>query len=357
MVRPGSFTYKVSWLIENGINPTQILLLTFTRKAANEMLTRVEKLLGDKSISNVLGGTFHSFSNYILRQYANLIGIPANFTIIDTEDTADIIDLLKNELKLSVKKEGRPFPRKDKIQEIISRSKNLELSITNTIVKFFVEQADFIPEIMVLDKALSAYKKASSLMDYDDLMEVLRDKLKDNDVFRNKLRERIKYVLVDEYQDTNNIQREIVALLCQGLNNVTVVGDDAQSIYAFRGANFENILRFPQSFKNCRVVKIEENYRSEQGILDFSNEIIRNAKIGFRKNLFSTRLSGKKPIVKRFADGPEEAEYIVDKIIELRGNSLEYSEFAVLTRASWHSNYVQTELMKRQIPFVVVGGI
>ncbi len=350
-------TFKVSWLIENGVNPAQILLLTFTRKAASEMLTRVEKLLGDKSISNVLGGTFHGFSNYILRQYASLNGMPANFSIIDSEDSADIIDLLKNEMKLSVKKQGRPFPRKDKIQDIISKSKNLELSVTDTIVKYYDEQADFIPEIMMLDKALMAYKRASNLLDYDDLMGVLRDKLRDNEVFRNKLRERIKYVLVDEYQDTNNIQREIVELLCLGRNNVTVVGDDSQSIYAFRGANFENILRFPQSFPYCRVVKLEENYRSEQGILDFTNEIIRNAKIGFRKNLFSLRLSGKKPLVRRFADGPEEAEFIVDKVVELRSNNLDYSDFSVLTRASWHSNYVQTELMKRQIPFVVVGGI
>jgi DNA helicase II / ATP-dependent DNA helicase PcrA len=350
-------TYKVSWLIENGIHPSQILLLTFTRKAAAEMLTRVEKLLGDRSVSNVLGGTFHGFSNYILRQYANLIGLPANFSIIDTEDSADIIDLLKNELKLSVRKKGRPFPRKDKIQDIISKSKNLELSVTDTIVRYYDENSEFIQEITLLARALTAYKKASNLLDYDDLMEVLRDKLRDHEVFRNKLRERIKYVLVDEYQDINNIQREIVELLCLGKNNLTVVGDDAQSIYAFRGANFEHILRFPQSFSNCRVVKIEENYRSEQGILDFTNEIIRNARIGFRKNLFSTRTTGKKPMVRRFADGPEEAEFIVDKVIELRNNNLGYENFAVLTRASWHSNYVQTELMKRQIPFVVVGGI
>lgn len=351
-------TYKVSWLIENGINPAQILLLTFTRKAAHEMLERVEKLLGDKSVSsNVMGGTFHGFSNSVLRQYGNLTGIPPNFSIIDDKDGEDIIDLLKNELRLARQKKERPFPKKDLVQEIISKARNHELSIADTLVKFFDGYVSFLSELEILNRAYEAYKRASNLMDYDDLMSVLRDKLRDNEVFRNKLRERIRYVLVDEFQDTNNIQREIVELLCRGKSNVTVVGDDSQSIYSFRGANFENILRFPASFPDCRIVKIEQNYRSGQGILDFANDVIGNARIGFKKRLFSTIPSHKKPVVCRFADGIEEAEYIVEKIMEIRGNDLDFSEFAVLTRASWQSNYVQAELMKRQIPFVVVGGI
>jgi len=350
-------TYKVSWLIENGIHPSQILLLTFTRKAAHEMLSRVEKLLGDKSISHVMGGTFHSFSNTVLRQYSNLIGIPSNFSIIDDQDGAEIIDLLKNEMKLTRQKNERPFPKKDTVQEIISKARNHELSIADTLVMFFDRYSSFLSEIELLDRAYNAYKKASNLMDYDDLMTVLRDMLINKEVFRNKLRERIKYILVDEYQDTNNAQREIVELLCKGQNNVTVVGDDSQSIYSFRGANFENILRFPVSFPDCRIVKIEQNYRSGQGILDFANSVIDNSRIGFKKRLFSTIPSQKKPVVKRFADGPEEAIFIVDKVLEQRENDLDFSDFAVLTRASWQSNYVQTELMKRQIPFVVVGGI
>jgi DNA helicase II / ATP-dependent DNA helicase PcrA len=350
-------TYKVSWLIENGIHPAQILLLTFTRKAANEMLNRVEKLLGDKSTSNVMGGTFHAFSNTVLRQYSNLLGIPSNFTIIDGQDSADILDLLKNEMKFSKLKKERPFPRKDMVQEIISKSRNHELSIADTLVKYFDGYICFLFEIELLKKAFAAYKQASNLMDYDDLMSVLRDKLRDHEVFRNKLRERIRYVLVDEYQDTNNVQREIVELLCRGTSSVTVVGDDSQSIYAFRGANFENILRFPVSFPECRIIKIEQNYRSGQGILDFANSIIENARIGFKKRLHSTIPSLKKPIVCRFSDGVEEAAYIVDKVLEIRGNDLDFSDFAVLTRASWQSNYIQAELMKRQIPFVVVGGI
>ncbi len=348
--------YKVSYLIENGLSPSEILLLTFTRKAANEMLDRVQKLLGDKSLSGVLGGTFHGFSNNILRKYGKLIGVPSNFTIIDNEDTKDIIDLLKTELHLSGKKNGHPFPQKNKIQTIISKSKNLELPISTAIDKFFYESKEFIKEIELINQALFAYKKASNLLDYDDLMEVLRDKLKENKIFRKKLQDDIKYILVDEYQDTNNMQREIVEYIAGEKGKLTVVGDDIQSIYAFRGANFENILRFPQSFPDCKVVKIEENYRSGQGILNFTNEIITNAKIGFKKKLYS-KYTGRKPIIKRFPDAPSEAEYIVDKILEIRTNNLEYSDFAILTRASWHSNYVQAELTKRNIPFIVVGGI
>ncbi len=351
-------TYKVSWMIENGVNPAQILLLTFTRKAAHEMLERVEKLLGDRSVSsNVMGGTFHGFSNTVLRQYANLTGIPSNFTIIDDKDAEDIIDLLKNEMKLARQKKERPFPKKELVQEIISKSRNHELSIADTLVKYFDGYVCFLPELEILSRAYEAYKKASILMDYDDLMSVLRDKLRDHEVFRNKLRQRIQYVLVDEYQDINNIQREIVEFLCRERSNVTVVGDDSQSIYSFRGANFENILRFPVSFPDCRIVKIEQNYRSGQGILDFTNDVIGNARIGFQKRLFSTIPGRGKPVVRRFADGPEEAQFIVDKLLEIRGNDLGYDDFAVLTRASWQSNYVQAELMKRQIPFVVVGGI
>jgi len=350
-------TYKVSYLIENGIDPSEILLLTFTRKAANEMLERVQKLLGDKSISKVLGGTFHGFSNSILRKYGKLIGVPNNFTIIDTEDSKDIIDLLKTELNIHGKKNGRPFPTKNRIQEIISKSRNLELPINTIINSFFSEDKEFIKEIELINKALSAYKKASNLFDYDDLIEVLRNNLKENEIFRKKLQNSIKYILVDEYQDTNNIQREIVEYIAGDKGKLTVVGDDFQSIYAFRGANFENILRFPQSFPNCKVVKLEENYRSEQGILNFTNEIIYNAKIGFKKKLFSRRYAGRKPIIKKFPDASKEAEYIVEKVIKIRADNLEYSDFAILTRASWHSNFVQAELTKRSIPYIVVGGI
>ncbi len=350
-------TYKVSYLIENNVDPSSILLLTFTKKAATEMLNRVGKLLADQSILNVLGGTFHSFSNYVLRKYGNLIGIRNNFSIIDTEDAADILDLLKTELNFSGRKKGPPFPRKGKIQTILSKAKNLELSIPQVVRTYFDENSEYIKELEQMALAFDIYKKASNLMDYDDLMVVLRDNLKHNLQLRVALQKSIKYILVDEYQDTNNTQREIVELIAGDRGRITVVGDDSQSIYAFRGANLENILRFPQNFPDCGVVKIEQNYRSEQGILNFTNDIILHAKIGFKKKLFSQRFTGKKPIIKRFPDGITEAEYIVDRVLEIRNNNLDFCDFSILTRASWHSNYIQAELIKRKIPFVVVGGI
>jgi len=350
-------TYKVSYLIEKGVNPAEILLLTFTRKAANEMIHRVQRLLGSSTLSGVLGGTFHAFSNYVLRKYHQLIGLSPNFSIIDSEDVADMISLLKTELQLQPKKGSKHFPKSAKIQAIFSKSRNLEMSLEDTILQLYPENEKHIKELVLLEKALQSYKQRSNLLDYDDLLDTLRNSLKQHQHFRNRVQQLISYILVDEYQDTNNTQREIVELLAGSKRNITVVGDDAQSIYAFRGANFENILRFPQSFPDCGVVKIEENYRSTQAILNFTNEIIHHARIGFKKVLFSTHKEGSRPHIKRLPDTMDEAAYIVDTLMALKGDRLEYADFAVLTRAAWQSNYIQAELIKREIPFVVVGGI
>lgn len=350
-------TYKVSYLIEKGYDAHQLLLLTFTRKAASEMLGRVQQLLGKKADVHVLGGTFHAFANYALRKYHALIELSPNFSIIDSEDTVDIISLLKTELNLGAKKGGKHFPKSASIQNILSKSKNLERSIGDILTEYFPEYLKNQPDLEKLDQVLTAYKRRSSLLDYDDLILIFRNKLKDSKVFRNALQKQIAYTLVDEYQDTNTIQRDIVELLSKDTGKVTVVGDDIQSIYSFRGANFENILRFPESFDNAAVVKIEENYRSTEAILNFTNNIISSARIGFKKALFTHLQRGQKPIVKRLVSATEEAIYIVDSLMKLKENDLEYADFAILTRASWQSNFVQAELMKREIPFVVVGGI
>lgn len=350
-------TFKVSYLIENGIDPSKILLLTFTKKAADQMLERVRSVLKVQLTTGLLGGTFHRFANYALRKYGNFLGIPANFTIIDVVDATDVVDFVKTELGIHGKKGYLPLPKVKKIYEIISKAKNMELDIKAVVHKFYLMNLDYVAEIEAISVAFEEYKRKSNVLDYDDLMCILRDKLKANIEFRTKLQQSIDYVLVDEYQDTNNIQREIVELIAGDTVKITVVGDDAQSIYSFRGANFENILRFPKTFPNCGVVKLEENYRSQQHVLSFANEIIKNAKIGFKKKLYSRIAPGMKPLVRVFADGAAEAQYIVDKILEIKQNGHEYSDFSVLSRASWHSNYVQAELVKRNIPFVVVGGI
>lgn len=350
-------TYKVCYLIENGVDPNSILLLTFTKKAAQEMLDRVDKILKNKISGNVLGGTFHSFANYILRRYSKLIGIKDNFTIIDTTDSADILSLLKSELKINKNINGKPFPPKKELQEIITKSRNLETSINDVIIKYFDKYEEYTDEIIKLNNSYEKYKKAFNLLDYDDLIIILRDNLRDNASFLKAVQKEVEYVLVDEYQDTNTIQRDIADLIASKNERITIVGDDAQSIYTFRGANYENILRFPQFHPNCGVVKLERNYRSNQSILDFINCIISNAQIGYKKNLYTNIQSSQRIIFKKFSNSREEAKFIVDKILEIKGDILNYKDFSILTRAAWHSNMIQTELMARGIPFNVIGGI
>lgn len=347
--------HRVAFMLENGIDPGEILLLTFTRKAASEMIGRVQGLLNDNKAQKVFGGTFHSFSNYILRKYANLLGIPSNFTIIDSEDSADTIDLIKSELK--IEKKDKAFPKKNRLQEIISSARNRNLTIRNVIENEFSGLLEFISQIELINQGYEKYKKICRIFDYDDLMEVLRDSLRDNLTFRRKLNDQFRFIMVDEYQDTNIVQKEIVEYLSESSRNILVVGDDAQSIYSFRGANYENILRFPQKYPDCRVIKIEQNYRSNQKILDFTNDIIGNARIGYKKQLFSRILYDTLPVVRKFYDQQLEAEFIVDKIIEYREKGIALNQVAVLVRAFWHARYIEVELNKRSIPYIAVGGL
>jgi len=346
--------HRVSYLIETGVDPQSILLLTFTRKAALEMLQRVETLLHDKNVGKVTGGTFHSFASYVLRKYANLIGLPPNFTIVDTSDSEDIIDLIRTELKYNTK--DRKFPKKGRIYDIISYSRNKQSTIREIILKQFTGLEDRIGDIELIFSAYTRYKTASHILDFDDLMEVLNESLKTNRKFREIMQETYQYIMVDEFQDTNAVQNEIVQRIAAKHRRIMVVGDDSQSIYAFRGADYENILRFPEVYPECTVVKIEENYRSNQYILDFTNNIIRNARIGYRKKLFTRNQNYHMPVVHRAYDQEDEAVFIADRILELRESGIPMNQIAVLNRADWHNRYIQAELSKRGIPYVVVGG-
>jgi DNA helicase-2/ATP-dependent DNA helicase PcrA len=347
--------YRVAFMLENGIDPDEILLLTFTRKAAREMIGRVQELLKDNIAQKVFGGTFHSFSNFILRKYSNLLNISPDFTIIDEEDSADTIDLIRSELK--IEKKEKAFPRKNRIQEIISSARNRNLTIRNVIENEFSGLVGFIDQIELIYQGYEKYKKICRIFDYDDLMDVLRDSLRDNPDFRRRLHNKFRFIMVDEYQDTNIIQKEIVEYLAEYSKNVLVVGDDSQSIYSFRGANYENILRFPQKYHDCKVIKIEENYRSNQKILDFTNEIIQNARIGYRKRLYSRIINDTLPFVRKFYDQQIEAEFVVDKIMEYREKGIALNQVAILVRAFWHARYIEVELNKRSIPYIAVGGL
>jgi DNA helicase-2/ATP-dependent DNA helicase PcrA len=346
--------HRVSYLIEKGIDTQSILLLTFTRKASREMLERVETLLQDKRVGNVTGGTFHSFAAFILRKYSNMLNLPPNFTIIDASDSEDIIDLIRSELKFNTK--DKKFPRKERINDIISYSRNKNTTVGSIIHEQYTGLIDYIPDIELIYSGYSRYKALSKILDFDDLMEILRDSLRDNLRFRENLQKQYQYVMVDEFQDTNIVQKEIVDYIAEKHRRIMVVGDDSQSIYAFRGANYENILRFPETYPECVVVKIEENYRSNQKILDFTNSIIDNARIGYKKKLFTKNFRQTIPVIRRVYDQQEEAVFIVDRIMELSEQNVPLNEIAVLNRADWHNRYIQVEMSKRGIPYVVVGG-
>jgi DNA helicase-2/ATP-dependent DNA helicase PcrA len=346
--------HRVSYLIEKGVDPQSILLLTFTRKAAAEMLQRVETLLHDKNVGKVTGGTFHSFASYVIRKYANLLNMPPNFTIIDTSDSEDVIDLIRTELKFNTK--DKRFPKKARIYEIISYSRNKKSTVRDIILKQFTGLEERIADIELICSAYSRYKQASHILDFDDLMDVLNESLKTNLKFREIMQETYQYVMVDEFQDTNAVQNEIVKHIACKHRRLMVVGDDSQSIYAFRGADYENILRFPEAYPDCVVVKIEENYRSNQHILDFTNCIIDHARIGYKKKLYTQHRNQNMPVVYRAYGQDDEAVFIVDRILELIELGVPLNQIAVLNRADWHNRYIQAELNKRGIPYVVVGG-
>jgi len=270
-----TIVYRVAYLVELGVKPEAILLLTFTRRAAQEMLRRASMLL-DARCENVAGGTFHSFANLVLRQYAPLVGFESSFTILDQGDAEDVVNLLRTRFRLDLKE--KRFPRKQTLYDIFSKAVNTVRPIHEILKEEYPHYEGYLEEILRLQKAFEEYKAQHNLMDYDDLLLYLRKLLRDVENVRLTLCDRYKYIMVDEYQDTNLLQAEIVRLLASRHGNVMVVGDDAQSIYSFRGATVRNILDFPELFKGCKIIKLEENYRSTQPILDLTNEIIARAR-------------------------------------------------------------------------------
>ena len=269
-----TIVYRVSYLIECGVSPESILLLTFTRKAAREMLRRAVILL-DGRCEQVAGGTFHSFANTVLRRYANLLRFERNFTILDQGDSQDVINLIRTRLKLDAK--GKRFPRKDTLFDLFSRSVNTITPVHEILATDYPHFNELQPDIEKVLAEYAAYKASNNLMDYDDLLVNLAKLMKEHVSVRTALADRYRYVMVDEYQDTNKVQAEIVRLLASKLQNVFVVGDDAQAIYSFRGSTVENIRDFPAQFPECKVIKLEENFRSSQPILNLANEILKRA--------------------------------------------------------------------------------
>ncbi|MCF7952768.1 MAG: ATP-dependent helicase [Spirochaetales bacterium] len=350
--------YRTAYMIERGTPPKRILLLTFTRKASKEMLDRTAALLQDTELGHkVNGGTFHAFANQMLRTYSDLIGVKRNFTILDTVDSRDVISLIKNQIKLKKGRRSHAVPKTQQIHKIIAKASSCRMSIDDIIEKEFDYLIEYTKDIKQIEELYKMYNRAHNQYDYDDLLELLYHHLEKNALFQQKLQQRFTHIIVDEYQDTNAVQAKIVELLAGKSKNVMVVGDDAQSIYAFRGARYENILSFPTTFAPCRVVKVEENYRSRQKLLDFSNGIIDAMQLGYKKRLFSCDQREGLPELHRFFYQTDEADWICNRIEALNKNGTAYKNTAVLFRAGYLSNYVQAEMLKRGIPFVVYGGL
>ncbi len=349
-----TLVYRAVRFIEDGVNPESILLLTFTRKAAGEMLRRASRLL-DERCSNISGGTFHSFANMILRRYAKLIGFANNFSILDRKDAEDVVGLVRTNMGYHKSKER--FPHKETISDIISKALNKDCPIELVLKEGYPHFVQNSKDIKKIRKEYSSYKKNRSIMDYDDLLVYLEKLLSSNDEIRSKLSNFYRYIMIDEFQDTNKLQARIAYSLASEHKNIMVVGDDSQSIYSFRGANFKNIMDFPKKYKDARIIKLEQNYRSTQPILDFTNELISFAKESYRKTLYTKKEGEQKPVYIESQDDNYQSKFIVQRILELREEGVPLNDIAVLFRSSWHSMDLEIELMGHNIPFVKYGGL
>jgi DNA helicase-2/ATP-dependent DNA helicase PcrA len=348
-----TLVYRVARLVEIGVDPRSILLLTFTRRAAEEMLRRASLLI-DNRCAKVAGGTFHSFANIVLRRFGGKISLSPSFTIMDRPDSEDVVQLLRAELGLNTKE--RRFPRKQTVAEIYSMALNKQWTIPDLIERDYPHLYDSLEDLLRLYERYVEYKRGKALLDYDDLLIKLKDLLSGDEPIRRRLSETYRFIMVDEYQDTNRLQAEIVRLLATTHDNVMVVGDDAQSIYSFRGANFRNIMDFSKDFPGTRMITLEENYRSTQPILSLTNEIIDRARERYEKNLFTCKEQGDIPLLVRAESEQAQSRFVCQKVLELREEGVPLWDIAVLFRSSFHSFDLEIELTRHNIPFVKRGG-
>ncbi len=360
-----TLAHRVAHLVISGVDPERILLLTFTRRAAQEMTRRVESIvrttMRDASRSPLpsgglpWSGTFHSIANRLLRRFAHNIGLDPGFSVLDRGDSADIMDVVRHELKLT--KTSRRFPKKDTCLAIYSRCVNTKLPLADIIDTHYPWCADWADELAELFRNYVLRKQQTQSLDYDDLL-LYWSHLVAEPEFAEEIGAWFDHVLVDEYQDTNIIQADILNAVKPDGRGVTVVGDDAQSIYSFRAAEVENILGFPDQYMPAaKVVTLEQNYRSTQPVLDSANCLIAESERQYRKNLFSERSDGSRPRYVTVEDGDAEAEYVVEAILDNREKGMLLQEQAVLFRGSHHSDRLELELVRRNIPYVKYGGL
>lgn len=349
-----TLVYRVAHLVNQGVPPESLLLLTFTRKASEEMLWRAGHLLGG-DCRRVVGGTFHSVANMLLRRFGPSLGFSSSFTIIDRADAEGIVNLLKSSLGIG-KKEKR-FPTKRAVINMISGSVNKSVDLESLVEEQYAHLLDHLDDLLSLAKHYKEFKFDHGLMDYDDLLVNWKRLLEESEEVRQRVSERFSHIMVDEYQDTNLIQADIVRGMALSHDNVMVVGDDSQSIYSFRGADFYNIMRFPKIFSGTKMIKLEENYRSTQPILSLTNNIIEKATEKYTKSLFSRIEGDIKPKVYGGRDEREEAGWIVKTIQQLVGEGVPCHDIAVLFRSGFHSYKLEIELTSAQFEYEKRGGL
>jgi len=348
-----TLVYRVARLVESGVDPSRILLLTFTRRSAHEMLQRASQIL-DERCRRVEGGTFHHYCSKLLHRYASMFGFPENFTIIDASDAMDTINLVRS--RMDIAKNKSRFPKKSTLYSIISSSINKQKSIHETVED---EYPQFIQHVEIIDKLYDKYKSYKELnfvMDFDDLLVKARDLLKDHEELRKEIASNLQHVMVDEYQDTNALQAELTQLLSSVHKNVMAVGDDAQSIYSFRGADHKNMLRFPDLFEGTQLIKLEENYRSTQRILDVANRVLEQAEEKFEKKLYTHNEQGDLPGLVKAANMNDQSRFVSQMILNMREQGYELNETAVLFRNGRDSFDLELMLNKKNIPFIKYGG-
>ena len=345
--------HRVAHLVEKGVAPEHILLLTFTRRASEEMLRRASRI--SQRAAKVEGGTFHSFAYKTLKRYGRKLGIPPQFSVLDEGDAEEAIHRVATQAGCYDKEER--FPKKKALRAIVSSSQNKQITVEAVMLRDYSHFLHFADTIEKLKEKYAEYKLSKGYLDYDDLLFYLLLLLQNEDM-RREIAGKYKYVMVDEYQDTNRTQGEIVYFLGKEHGNVMIVGDDAQSIYGFRGASHENIMQFPKRFPKTKIIKLEENYRSTQKILDVANEVLTNMVSKYGKRMVSAKgEEGVEPITRIFQSGYKEAEWIAGKIKEARDGGLGFHQQAVLFRSSYVSIPLQAELAKRNIPFQIFGGV
>jgi DNA helicase II / ATP-dependent DNA helicase PcrA len=354
-----TLAHRVAHLVVSGVDPHRILLLTFTRRAAEEMIRRVKRItakaLGTQQVDLPWSGTFHAIGARLLREYATQIGLKPSFTILDRSDAADLMDLVRHDLGQS-KKPSR-FPKKDTCLSIYSFTINSGKSLEQVLAENFPWCAEWEKELRRLFQSYTAAKQRQNVLDYDDLLLYWAEMMRDDNLAA-EIGGRFDHILVDEYQDTNRLQSKILLRLKPEGRGLMVVGDDAQSIYSFRAATVRNILDFPNQFRPAAdIVTLEQNYRSTQPILDACNRVIKFAAERYTKNLRSERRSEQKPFLTAVADEAAQARFVAQQILDSREAGVPLKAQAVLFRASHHSAQLEIELARRNIPFVKYGGL